>query len=139
MQAGIVRLVRGLVAQQIAVGPRVEQGLIALPAPLPQGKSHRAARTAPLDLPDDILQHLVGIEGVLPALEHEGAEAQPEALLRALDDLLSAETVAPDRLIGAAEAAVEAVVFADIREFDQPAQLHVGSDVSGADAVGAPA
>ena len=121
----VMRLRRRLVAQKIAVGPRVEQLLVALPAPFAHGERHRAVGPRRLQRPHDAAEPLVGEIRILPALQHHRAEAHAVARLGAEKNFFLRQPVAAGPRVGAADAAVEAVVFAEIGKFDQPADVHV--------------
>ena len=125
VQRLVMRLRRRLVAQKIAVGPRVEQLLVALPAPFAHGERHCAVRPRRLQRPHDAAEPLVGKIRVFPALQHHRAEAHAVARLGAEKNFFLRQTVAAGPRVGAANAAVEAVVFAEIGKFDQPADVHV--------------
>ena len=67
--------------QKIAVGPRVEQLLVAFAASFAHGERHRAVGTRRLQRPHDAAEPLVGEMGILPALQHHRAEAHAVARL----------------------------------------------------------
>ena len=75
MEPFVVGLGGGLVAEEVAVGARVKERLVTLPAPLAQRQGHGAVGESCLDFPDDGAHPLVREPAVLAALEHEGAEA----------------------------------------------------------------
>ena len=121
------RIVRGagrLVAQQVAVRARLAQARKALVAPLTQGQRHRAVRIARLDRAHNVLNPFVGEESVLAALHHERAKAQRVALLAAGQNVVLPKPVARAACVAAADSAVQAVVFADVADLDQPADEH---------------
>ena len=116
-----------LVAEQVPVGPGLFQQAVALLAALPHGKGDGAVRPALLDGPDHGAQALVGEPGVLSALEHKGAESQPIARLAAGEDLLLAQAVALGLGVAPADAAVVAVVFAEVGKLNQPPDEHLAA------------
>ena len=61
---------------------------------------------------------------VLPALEHEGAEAQFVPRLTAGEDLRLVQAVALRAGVAAPDAAVAAVVLAEVGELDEPPDEH---------------
>ena len=88
MQAPVVQRVGGLVAQQVALGARVMQGLVARAAALPHRQRHGAVGMGGADARDDVAEALVGKPRVLAALQDEGAKAEPVAFLHAREDAL---------------------------------------------------
>ena len=86
MQASVVQRVGGLVAQQVALGARVMQGLVARAAALPHRQRHGTVGVGGADARDYIAEALVGKPGVLAALQDEGAKAEPVTFLRTCED-----------------------------------------------------
>ena len=68
MQTAIVRLIRRLMAQKIAVRPRFPELLVRFLLLLPDGQGDGAVRMLRLDLPYERAHPLIGIIRVLPAL-----------------------------------------------------------------------
>ena len=60
-----------------------------------------------------------------PPLHDKGAEAERITLARAFEDLVLGQTVAVGVRVGAADATVQAVVAADISDFDQATDINV--------------
>ena len=133
MQLSVVRGVRGLLPQQIAVRAGTVPGLVACPRPLADGERHRAVRVAALDLPHEGGDPLLGVCGILAALQNEGAEAEAVALVAAVEDLPVRQPVALRVPVVAADAAVEAVVPAVVGKLDEPAQKDGVAVVRGLD------
>ena len=124
VQHSVVRSICGFVTQQIAVRPRVIHGLIALPAAFADRERDRAVRVRCTDGCNQIRHPLVRPPGVFPALQHKGSVAKPVSLPAAEENLLLRQAVARLRAVGFADAAVIAVVFADIGELDDAAEIH---------------
>ena len=87
MEPPVVRLVRGLVPEQVPVRAGLSEGLIALKAPFPEGERDRRVRVAALHFPDQGREALIRIPGVLSALHDEGAEAKRVPFLGTFEDL----------------------------------------------------
>ena len=119
VEGGVVGPVRRLVAEEIPVRPGVKQPPVACPAPLPQGEGHGAVGPPFLHGPDEGAENVVGIVPVLPSLEHKGPEAQGVALGAAGQDVLGGEAVAVGGPVAPADAAVIAVVFAEVADLDE--------------------
>ena len=125
MQLFVVRLVRGFVPQQIAVGARLEHGLIRLARKLAERQRDRAVGELRLDAAHRAADFLHAERAVLAALHDERAEAEMVALAGALENLVLGQPVAVGVRVGAADAAVQAVVAADISDLDQAADINV--------------
>ena len=125
MQLRIVRRVRGFVPEQIAVGPRREQRAVAPFRPFAHAQGDRHVRQKRANIAHDGAQARVGEMGIFAALQHHGAETQCVSLLRAGQNVRLAQPVALGAMVAPADAAIQAVVFAEIGKFDQPADVHV--------------
>ena len=113
--------VRRLVAEQIAVCPGVVEGLVIRPLHLPQGEGHGAVGVVGFDGPKEAAHAGNGKGPVLTALENEGAKAQPVALGAAGENILVRQAVAVTVLVRPADAAVVAVVAAEVADLDETA------------------
>ena len=120
----IMRLVRRLVAEQVAVCTGVKHLLVLLSAVLAQRESHGAVWVARLDGGHQGADPGDGEDALAP-LEDEGAEAQLIALGTAGEDVLIAEQIALAGLVGLADAAVVAVVAAVAGHFDKAAEENI--------------
>ena len=69
-------------------------------------------------------QHVVRKERIFPTLQNEGAKAQVVTLMRTFDNLIGGKTIATRGPIRAANAAIEAIVLANVRRLDEPAREH---------------
>ena len=108
-----------LVAQQIAVGTGIEQGLIALAATLAERKGYGTIGVFLAHRADDAAHTLVVKPAVFPTLHNEGAEAQRIAFVAAFQYLLVGQAVTHCRLIAAPQAAIKTVVLTVARQFDE--------------------
>ena len=124
----IMRLVRRLVAEQVAVCPGVIEGLVICPRHLPQGEGHGAVGVVGFDGPKEPAHAGNGKGPVLAALENEGAKAQPVALGAAGENILVRQAVAVAVLVRPADAAVVAVVFAVVCKFNDAAEEHATTE-----------
>lgn len=88
VQLFVVRLVRGFVPQQIAVGARLEHGLIRLARELAERQRDRAVGELRLDAAHRAADLLHAERAVLAALHDERAEAETVALAGALENLV---------------------------------------------------
>ena len=113
-----------LMAQQVAVGPGGAQVPVAFPRALPHRQRDGAARIGRLQRTNKLGKPLVGNSRILPALQHEGAEACLPARIGTGQNLLGSQAVALAGAVAAPDAAVVAVVLADVRELDEPAREH---------------
>ena len=113
--------VRRLVPEEVAVCAGGKEPLVAGPAALADGERDGAVRERGADGGDDIRHSVVREVRVLPALEHEGAEAQFVPGLAAGEDLRLVQAVALRAGVAAPDAAVAAVVLAEVGELDQAA------------------
>lgn len=123
MKTSVVVWVCGLVAEEIPVCPGLKEALVAGPAPLPQGESQGTVGPPGLDLLDERAENLIGEVAVLPPLKDKGAKAQGIALLAAVQNVLGGQAVAVTVRVAFANAAVEAVVFAQIADFNEAAGI----------------
>ena len=74
--------------EQVAVGTRIEQRLIALARPLAHRKRHRAIGMSALDTLDAGREPLVGKPRIFPALQHERAKPEVVSFIGALHDYI---------------------------------------------------
>ena len=125
MQLPVVRLIRGLVAKKIALRPRIEEPLIALVRPLADRERNRAVRVLRLDGADNTDKPLIGKVRVFPALQDEGAKAEPVALHTAEAYILLREPVALCLRVAPLQTAVMTVVLTVTRELDEPPREHL--------------
>ena len=121
--------------QEIPVCARLKKAPVALFALLSDRQGNGAVGMSLLDLRNDLAYKIIRKMRILPSLQHESPEIQRIAAVRTVEDLLFREAVSLNLPVIPAEAAVQAVVFADIRELDEPAQVNVLSVYS----VGLPA
>ena len=121
VQPGVVVRVRRLVPEEVAVCAGGKEPLVAGPAALADGERDGAVRERGADGGDDVRHSVVREVRVLPALEHEGAEAQFVPRLAAGEDLRLVQAVALRAGVAAPDAAVAAVVLAEVGELDQAA------------------
>ena len=110
----------GLVPQKVAIGPRLAEAPVGLPVALADGKGYGGIGEGRFDAPDDRRQLLVGETGVFAPLQDEGAEPERVAAFTAGEDLPRFQPVALRPEVARPDAAVEAVVPAVVRKFDQP-------------------
>ena len=118
---------RALDPQQVAVRPGVEPAPVGLLALLAERKGDaQAAGVDLLDLPHEPFD-LVDEGGIaaLAALQGHGPVAELVGEVGAGQHLVVAEAVAPDPVVAAPQAAVQAVLLADVAIFDQPPEVDV--------------
>ena len=125
METGVMLRIRRFMTQQITVGAGVIKSPVAFVRTLSDRKSEGTVRVAVFYGPDDIREYFVGIVTVLAALQHEGTEAEPVALVAAGKDLLFRQAVAGSILVASPYPAVIAVVSAVISELYKPPQIDV--------------
>ena len=130
--------VRGLVAQEVAVCPRFAQACVALAAALAYRERDGAVGVALVDGGHQCAEPLVVVPAVLAALEHKGAKAQLVARVSAAQHILGAQAVTLAGAVAGTQATVEAVVLADVGEFDEAAHEDLGAVVGLACRNGAP-
>ena len=118
-----MRPVRCLMPQQVAVSPRIEHGLIGLRRIFPDRKRDRAVRKLRFDRQHQRADGINIAFACLPALQNKGAEAERIPLPAAGQDLLCCEPVARAVTVGAPDAAVQAVVPANVADLDQAADI----------------
>ena len=119
----VVGLGGGLVAEQVAVGARVVELLVAFPRAFTQRQGHGAVGVICLDGAEEGSKPFVGEVAVLASLEDEGAEAQLIALGAGRENILLGEAVAVAVGVSRADAAVVAVILADIADLDEAADV----------------
>ena len=127
------RLVRRLDAQQIAVGTGSAPECVLLIAALPHRQRHREVEL--LEATDDGSEALCREIQVLARLQDDCLIAVALCLVRELHDGIGVEPIALDLAVLAPQAAVHAVLAADVREFDEAAQVHAVADECMAHAV----
>jgi uncharacterized membrane protein YagU involved in acid resistance len=116
----------GLVAEEVAVGPRVKEGLVTFAGTLPQGKGYRAVGMGRLEGRHKIAENFIGIVNILPALEHIGPETQHISRIGAVEDFLFGQPVTLNLIVAAAYSAVIAVVFTVIGKFNKAPDINLG-------------
>ena len=116
-------------AQEVAVGARVEKAPVYGALPLAHRQCERAVGKARFDLLCRAAEQIVGKAGVFAALQDEGAKAQLVACFAAAQDLLRREPVALGGAVRGAQAAVVAVVFAIAAELDQATDIDAVAEV----------
>ncbi len=127
--------VRGLEAQQIAVGAGLAPGAQLVEGALAQAQGDRDLGLG-LDAFHDFGHHAEGQAFVLAGLQHDGAVAEVAGLFGAGDDLVGGHAVAGEVAVARAQAAVVALAQAVVGDFDEPAQVHLVAHVLFAHAVG---
>ena len=127
MQLPVVCLIRGLVAKKIALRPRIKEPLIALVRPLADGKRNRAVRVLRPDCADNTDKPVIGKVRIFPALQDEGAKAEPVALHTAEEYILLREPVALCLRVAPLQTAVMTVVLTVTRKFDETPREHLVS------------
>ena len=126
-----------LVTQQVTFGARLMQTLVALAASLAERQRDRAVGMRRMDALYNAAEHVVGEEGVFPALQNERAKSQLVACVRTFDDLVGGEAVAACGGVRPADAAVQAIVLAEARHLDEPAGEHLRAVYPPAHGIGA--
>ena len=121
VQTSVVGAVGSFVAKEVAVGSGVEEALVALSRALAEGEGDGAVGVGVSDGGDDVAHTVVVEPGVFTPLHDEGAETEGVALLATFEYLLLGKAVAADVVLASAYAAVEAVVFAMVGDFDEAA------------------
>ena len=111
----------GFVTQQIAVGTRIEQALVAFTAAFSHGQGDGAVGEVLADVGNNCAEALVGEPGVFATLENEGAEAQLVTFLGACVDVFFGKAITIALAVRFADSAVQAVVLAIIAHFDKAA------------------
>ena len=114
---------RGLMPQEIAVCTRVKVCLIARARLFADGERDGAVGIALADRGDDGADLVVGIVGILAALQDKGAESERIALAAAGEDVHQLQPVAGGVPVSVPDAAVVAVVFAVVGKFDESAHI----------------
>ena len=112
----------GLVPQQIAPRTGIVIALIALARFLPDRKRDAAVRMLRSNRGDQFADFVIGVIGILAALQDKCPVAERIALFAAVENLLICQAVALCMAVARADAAVIAVVFAVVRKLDQAAQ-----------------
>ena len=130
-----MRLVCGLVPQQIPVCAGVKHPLIIAGAVFAERKRNGAVR---IFLPDggNHAADAVHRENAFAALKHKRAEAERIAFGTAAENLLVRQNVAFTGAVAPADAAVQTVVPAHVADFNQPANENGGAVDFAADSIG---
>ena len=116
---------RRFVAQEIAVRACVEPRLVHGARAFADRERDRAVRERRTDRRDQPGHRVVGKTEVLAALQDERPEAVPVPVPAAVQDDFRREPVARNGAVARADAAVETVVAAEVREFDESADEDV--------------
>ena len=124
------------VTEQVTVRSSLLQTTVAFLGTFSKGKGYGDVRTAFLHCGDDVAHPFVGEPCVFAALQDECAEPCGIALLQTAENLLFCQTVADDGRVASADAAVQAVVFAEVAQFHQSAQEDGISEMLDAQIVG---
>ena len=113
----------GFMAQEEAVGSGFAQAAIGRFAFFAHGKRDGAIGPARLHLADERAEAVVREPAVFTALHDKGTEAEAVAVFTAFKDLLRREAVALGPVVAASDTAVSAVLAAEIRDLDEPANV----------------
>ena len=127
MQLPVVCLIRGLVAEKIALRPRIKEPLIALTGALTDRKRNRAVRVLRLDGADNTDEPVIGKVRVFAPLQDEGAKSEPVALHTAEEYILLREPVALCLRVAPLQTAVMTVVLTVTRKFNEAPREHLVS------------
>ena len=122
VQISVVLLICSLMTQKIPIRTGIIKRLIALAIAFAQREGDGTVRVFLPNCAHKRNHSLIGEIRVLSALQHKGAKAERVSLLAALKDLLNTQPIPLRILIAAANAAVIAIISADVCEFDQSAQ-----------------
>ena len=120
METGVVGRRRRLMAQKIAIGPRIKESSVALVRALAQRERDGAVRVGALNPQDERDEPRVIEQRILPSLQDEGPEAQLVPLVTTAEDLGGRQAVAPNPTVTATNAAVVAVVPTVVGYLDEP-------------------
>lgn len=131
-----MRVVCRLVPQQIPPRAGSVKQTVALFGSFADGKRDGTVGIFGADAVDQHCQFVVREIRVFSALQHERAVAERIPFVAAGQDLVRLETVARNRFVAAADAAVQAVVSAYVGEFDQTPQVYVRAVPLAANRVG---
>ena len=122
MQFCIVRGIGAFVPQRIAVGPCILPAEVNLERTFPAGERDRAVRVCHLEFFHDPRQIVVPERGIFAALQDDRAEPESVTVIGGIQDLIFGQAVTLCVRIARADAAVIAVVLAEIGELDQAAE-----------------
>ena len=136
MEFFVMSFISCLMAQKIPVGPCIVQFLVTFPGTFSYRERQRTVLVSLLDLSDQTAQNLIVPVCVLAALQNKGAKAKLVASCTAFQNLVCSESVAVTVMIGTANPAVETVVSAQIRKFDQSSDIDGSTVYFPADAPG---
>ena len=128
MKPGVMRGICAFVAQQITVGACLPEAGIGVGRKLSERKGDGGLGPGCTDFRDQAGQFLRG-RRILAALQDKGAQAEPPGILAAAEDAFPGQGIAPYTRIAAPDAAVEAVVAADVAPFDEGTQEDLPSEV----------
>ena len=112
-------LIGRLMPEQITVRTGFAKRLVALPAPLPERKRHRAVRMPFLDSLYDPDHYFIRKMRILPALKNNRMQAEAVAFVGAGQNLLFREAVTVTFAVASSDSAVETVVFTEVADLDQ--------------------
>ncbi len=112
--------VGSLMAKKISVGTCVKQQLIAFSAALSHRKGNCTVRKLSFDLLYNGAEPFIGKIRVLSALKYKGTQAKPMSLFATAENVVLRHTIADAVFIFSPYAAVKAVVFADVADFNKP-------------------
>ena len=129
--------IRRLDAEEVAVCAGVHPAAVGLLALLAEGErySERVAEAGADGLEDALHEGRVLLRLEFAGLQDDASVAVFRRPCDRVDDLRLAHPVAGDPGVSAADAAVEAVLGADVGEFDESAQRHPPPPVRGLDLV----
>jgi hypothetical protein len=93
MQARIVKGIRGLVAKEISVCPRILESLVAFSASLAHGKRNRTIGAKLLGMPDQLAKKIVVKIRILSALENKAFKTKLRAHFHAVKYFCKGQSV----------------------------------------------
>ena len=120
-----MRLVRGLMTQQIPVRTGIKKCLIAVVLFLPDGKRYRTIGILCLDLPYQGTDFIVCKIRIFPALQHKGPKSQFIPICTTGKNFFLRQAIAFCLAIALSNATVNTVILTVIGEFNQSTDKHL--------------
>ena len=128
MQPGVMGRVGALVPQQIAIRACFPKTAVTFRASFSDGQRDRAVRIAPLDGSHQFDDTVVCKVRVFSALKNKGTETEFVASRAAGQNFLRRQAVAGGMGVGAPDAAIQAVIAAEVGELDEAAHIDTSAE-----------
>jgi hypothetical protein len=127
VQFCIVFGIGSLMSEKVSVRPGIEQLLVTVAGTLTERECNGTIGMLFSDFRDNFYDAVIIKKGVFPSLQDERSVAEFIAGFTARQNAIERKPIAVKMCVAAPNPAVETVIFAVVRQFDETAQINIGT------------